>query len=94
MSAQHTPDKIDLRVLLRVYQANAHAVQIGLPVGTPFLFDGRSWRRARALCASGLLKLHDVGMSPPIESWVPVTITQAGIDAYNAAIAKATGSTS
>ena len=84
----------DLRVLLRVYHANVHAIEIGMPAGTPFLFDGRSWKRARALCVSGHLKLHDVGMAPPIESLVPVTITQAGIDAYNAAIAKAQGATS
>jgi len=84
--------KTDLQVLLHVYQANAHAVRIGLPVGTPYLYSGRSWRRARALCASGHLQLHDVGLLPPTETLVPVTITQAGIDAYNAA--KATGGAS
>jgi len=91
MSGQHTPalDKADLSVLLRVYRANVQAVQLGMPVGTPFLFDGRSWRRARALCASGHLRLHDIGQAPPTESLVPVTVTQAGIDAYNAALTKA-----
>lgn len=82
--------KTDLQVLLHVYQANVHAVQIGMPAGTPYLYSGRSWRRARALCASGHLKLHDVGLRPPTESLVPVTITQAGIDACNDAFTKAT----
>jgi len=78
----------DLRVLLQVYQMNARTVQMGMPVDTPFLYSGNSWKRARALCESGLLKLHDVGLSPPSERLVPVTITPAGIEAYNAAIAK------
>jgi hypothetical protein len=78
-------EKSDLRILLSIYHANVHAIEIGMPVGTPFLYSGRSWRRVRALCGAGHLKLHDVGLSPPTEKLVPVTITQVGIDAYNVA---------
>lgn len=95
MSDQALPklDDVDLKLLAHVFYANAQTVQMGMPAGTPYLYSGRSWRRVRALCDAGLLKLHTiVKLSPPIESLVPVTITQAGIDAYNATVAQSAGS--
>ncbi len=83
MSEAQKMGRVDLQILLQVYRGNFLANEMGMPKGTPYLYSGRSWKRVRALCASGHLKLHDMGLCP-LDEMVPVTITNAGIDAYNA----------
>jgi len=63
----------------------AKAGTMGLPSETPFLFTGNRHKRARALVERGYLREHDVQLTPPWPDALCVTITQAGIDAYNAA---------
>jgi hypothetical protein len=81
----------DLKVILYVFQQNLHAVQsIGLPPGTPFLIAGWRAKRARHLVDLGFIKDHK-SLSPPMADVLACTVAPEGIDAYNAAIAAATG---
>jgi len=77
----------DRSILLQVYRYNVAAVeQWGMPPGTPFLPAPTRQKRAKALAAVGLLKPGKTDLQPNPEGWDSYTITQEGIDAYNAAM--------
>jgi len=73
----------DLKVILAVYRANAT-----FGIDLPFLVSPRQQKRARALAARGLLKAGSVRMAPNPEGFDGYMVTQAGIDAYNSALAR------
>ena len=79
----------DLAILRQVHAFNTMVVKkLGMPAGTPFLPPIRKHKRARALAAIGLLEIKSeiTGLGT---SWPTFLMTQAGIDAYNAALATA-----
>lgn len=71
----------DLRLLNEVHHANR-------TFGTPHLPSPGKQKRAKKLLAAGLLVAHEVGLTPNPEAWIAVSVSAAGIDAYNAAIAR------
>jgi hypothetical protein len=73
----------DSRLLLQVYRMNCAVPK------APFLYWGRQHKRVRALVSRGLLKEHPAKLSPHPKDAVVVTITEAGIDAYNEHLAGA-----
>jgi hypothetical protein len=71
--------KTDLRLIRQTYWANHD-------YGVPFLPAIRWHKRAKALADRGLLTAHETG-AVPLTDWAKYSfsVTQAGIDAYNAA---------
>ena len=70
-------EKPDLRIIRTVYAANAE-------FGMPYLPAPRQWKRAAVLAKNGMLKAARMKVWPPSEGCDGYTVTQAGIDAYNA----------
>lgn len=81
-------ESADMTVIRQVYAAQ---VQFG---GTPFLPARKWWKRAKALAERGLLKAGNLNIVPREEGCDGYTVTESGIDAYNAQIRAASTSRS
>lgn len=76
--------KADMKLIRETYAMTAEFQM-------PFLPGPKQWNRAAALAERGLLKCHELKIFPPTPGCDGYSVTQAGIDAYNAALRSNTG---
>lgn len=72
-------EKADMKLIRDTYAMTAEFQM-------PFLPGPKQWKRAAALAERGLLKCHELKIFPPTPGCDGYSVTQAGIDAYNAAL--------
>lgn len=81
-TADEQLSKGDRLIIRQVYHAYAE-------FGMPFLLSPKWWKRADALAKRGLLKAAGLKIMPPSPGCDGYLPTDAGIDAYNAALGEA-----
>lgn len=77
--------RMDLLLIREVYVANDE-FRNDDGVSIPYLPRPAQFKRAAKLASAGLLKAHDLKIMPSQEGMDGYTVTEAGIDAYNAAL--------